>query len=180
VGTGASEFIPLPFVDEWLIKKQRRAMAASILERRGMVFDEDVPKFLASDHRALSQRLGSFTRGLVMKPLKKVFRTVLFWLTVRNASRTAMETYFLARFLHHPNLVPGQRVSSAAARELRKVFTEVATGIDLRAAKNGVRQLMKLFSKKKNATNAEIAGTIERAAPGFIAEFDAMIDARLR
>lgn len=182
LGTGASEFIPVPFLDEWMIKKQRRALVGIILSKRGITFEKNVPSILTGSGRSWFGRLGSMARGLVLKPLKKLLRTVLFWIAVRNAARTAMATYFLARFLQHPGLVPNeaaQHLTEERARFLGQVFREIAAGIDTRAAKNAFVQVVGLFKRSKHVPATELSKVIERASPGFVAEFDAMLDNKL-
>jgi len=182
LGTGASEFIPVPFLDEWMIKKQRRAMVGMILAESGITFEKGVPALLTGSGRTLIGRLGSMARGLILKPLKKLFRTVLFWLAARNAARTAMTTYFLARFLQHPGIVPagaGRHLTEERARFLGQVFREISEGIDIRAAKGAFIQVVALFKRSEPASAADLAKTIERSSPGFVAEFDSMLDERL-
>ena len=180
LGTAAYEFIPVPFLDEWMIKRQRRSMVETILRKRGVTFDAGVPAILAGGGQTLLGRIGSMTRGLVMKPLKKIFRSVLFWLTARNAARTAMVTYFLARFLQHPELAgDGGHLSKERAKLLVTVFREVAEGIDVSAAKGAFSQLVGLFGRSKKASGKELSETIEKASPGFIAQFDAMVNERM-
>lgn len=182
LGTGAYEFIPLPFLDEWLIKRQRRGMVESILGRRGITCDEQVPAEIVGSGRSLMGRMGSLARGLVLKPLRKLFRSVFFWLTARNAARTAVVTYLLARFLHHPGLVPpggGNHLSAERARFLSGVFRDVSKNIEIRAASGAMRQLISLFARTRKIPGEEIGRTIEKSAPGFIAEFDAMVSRRL-
>lgn len=182
VSTGAYEFLPVPFLDEWLIKRQRRGMVENILTKRGISFEAEAPAILVGGGRTLLARLGSMSRGLILKPLRKIFRSVLFWLTARSAARTAMVTYFLARFLHHPGLVPadaGDRLTEERARFLADVFREVSKSIDLRAVSGTFRQLAGLFARSKKATGDEVSQTIEKSAPGFIAEFDAMVSEKL-
>ncbi|MGE9267683.1 MAG: hypothetical protein ACQKBY_06265, partial [Verrucomicrobiales bacterium] len=182
LGTGAYAFIPLPFLDDWLIKRQRRKMAQAVLESRGISYDRKAPRLIVEEDRPLFARLGSLMKGLVMKPLKKLFRTVLIWLTAKNAARTVMVSYFLARFLHHPALLPadaGRHLSEERARFLSTVFHEVSEDIDVRAAKDALQQLIKLFARSNKRSTQEIGETIEKAAPNFIAEFDALVSERL-
>lgn len=183
MGTAAYEFIPVPFVDEYMINRQRRAMVREILKERGISHDGEVPDILIGGGKTLVSRLGSLSRGLVTKPLKKVFRSVFFWLSARSAARTAMVTYFLARFLHHPRLTgqgSGDMLTEERAKFLRQTFQEISKGLDIRAAKGAFRQLAKLLFRSRKASGKEVSETIESEAPGFIAEFDAMLDERLR
>ncbi len=157
-------------------------MVQDILENRGITFETDVPGILIGGGKGLLVRLGSMTRGLVLKPLKKMFRTVFFWFTARSAARTAMVTYFLARFLHQPDLVSpgtGNRLTKQRAEELAEIFREVSEDIDLRAVRGTFRRVAGLFARNKDISGGEVGEEIERSAPGFIAEFDTMVRTRL-
>lgn len=182
LGTGASEFIPVPFLDEWVIGRQRRSMVKAILRQRGITFESRAPSLLSSKSGSLFSRLGNMTRGLLVKPFRKLFRTVFFWLTVRDAARTSMESYFLARVVHHRHLVSpedGNHLDDERAKFVGTAFREVAKGIDLRAAKDAYRQLCQVLARSKKTSGKEVSETIEKTAPGFIAEFDALIGAKL-
>lgn len=169
----------MPFLDEWLIMRERREVVAGILRRRGISYDRGVPKAVAGSGRSLSARLGTLSRGLFLKPLRKLFRTVFVWISARNAARTAMTTYFLARFLHHPDLARGENrpyLTKARARQLGALFRGVAADIDLRAARAALEKVALLFDRKRRASADEVVASIEEAAPGFIAAFDAKVD----
>lgn len=157
-------------------------MVVDILGKRGITYDPEVLGILTGSGKNLLGRLGSMTRGLLLKPIRKVFRSVLFWLTARSAARTAMVTYFLARFLHHPGLIPpgaGTRLTAERARFLAEAFRDVSKNIDLRAARNSFAQLVQLFARRRRASGNEVSQTIEESSPGFIAEFDSMMQQRL-
>ncbi len=182
LSSGFYEFIPLPFVDDWAIERQRKGVVEAILKQRGITFHDDVPEILVGGGKSLFSRIGSFTRGLVTKPLRKIFRSVLIWLTVRRAARTAMETYFLARLLHHPDLMPngeGNVLTVERAKMLAGIFGKVAKGIDYQAAKNAIQHVAKLFVKPSKASEVEVSEKIEESAPGFIARFDALVGEHL-
>ena len=70
--------IPLPFVDDWALREVRRAYFVRILG--------DAPSALLAA-RTLSEARGSFFPGclwlLVFYPIKKLFRTLFYFLTVK-------------------------------------------------------------------------------------------------
>lgn len=180
--TGAFEFLPVPFLDEWLIRRQRMKMVENILRERGVTFDPEVPAILVSGEKTLLSRLGSVTRGLILKPVRKLFRSVLFWLTAKSAAKTAMVTYFLARLLHHPGIIEPDRknhLTTARARILSKAFSEISEGIDVRAVRNTFGKLTHLFARRKQTSGNDVAKTIEESAPGFISEFDQLVEKKL-
>lgn len=70
--------IPLPFVDDWALREVRRAYFVRILG--------DAPSAILAA-RTLSEARGSFFPGclwiLLFYPLKKLFRTLFYFLTVK-------------------------------------------------------------------------------------------------
>lgn len=180
--TGIYEFIPLPFLDDWMIGKERQKVVRAVLEERGFGYDPKVPATLANGGRSLMNRVGSMFKGLVTKPLKKLFRTVFFWLTARNAAANVMATYFLARFLQHPKLNPNAAyLEIDEARRLAKIFTEISKNLDLRAAGSAVQRVLGLIKRTsgERVASDQVERAIEEEAPGFVAEFDRLVAQRL-
>ncbi|MFC7337522.1 hypothetical protein ACFQY0_10070 [Haloferula chungangensis] len=183
--TGIYEFIPVPFFDDWLISRERRQIVRTILQRRGLGFDDHVVRILAGGGRSFSSRLRSFAKGLMMKPLRKIMRTALFWLTARRAAKNVVATYFLARYLHHPDLGAAcekDRITLSDARELAAVFEDISKNIDLKALGGAVRKVKGVLDGRRafEVDRQELKDAIETEAPGFIAEFDALASAKLR
>ncbi len=159
-------------------------MVRAVLNDRGLTYDRDVPRLLAGGSRSFTARLASMGKGLVLKPLRKVFRTVFFWMTAHRAARTVVETYFLGRFLHHPALLgEGGRTHLTAVdgRRMARVFEEVSKNLDLRAARNVVGRVGRLLTRRsaKQVTSREMRAAIEEEAPGFVTEFDRLVTQRL-
>ncbi len=177
--TGAFQFIPLPFVDDWLTARQRWAMVRSILNERGISYDGDVPRLLAGGGRSLVARAGSLAKGAVMKPMRKILRTTLFWMTVRRAALVVVETYLLARFLHLPAL-GGQHLTADDGRRLARIFEEISQNLDLKAARDVVEKVNRILAKEKPVPSEEMQTEIERDAPGLLARFDQLAAERLR
>lgn len=181
--TGAYELIPFPFVDDWLIARERRRMVKITLEGRGFTLDPKVARLLAGGEASWIARLGSLAKGLVFKPLKKLFRTAFFWLSVRNAGRTAVATYFLGRFLHHPQLQPsgGRHVTDAEARRWAAIFEEASRHLDLKAAGDAIRRVNGLLRgrSQRQVRSEEVEAAIEKEVPDFIDDFDEFVARRL-
>ena len=179
--TGVFEFIPLPFVDDWLIVRERRLLVEKILKSRGVAFEEEVPKLLADGgKKTLMGRMGGLLKSLILKPLKKIFRTFLFWLTIRRAVLNVVETYFLARFanLEEVGSESGPITASQAAA-WGKLFRQVVDKSDQRFAKEGTRRLWKLMRQRKKSESEsdslspqEVEEELEKEAPGILADFD--------
>lgn len=177
--TGVFEFIPLPFVDDWLIVRERRLLVEKILTNRGVEFEKGVPQLLADGgKKSLLGRLGGLVKSLVFKPLRKVLKTFLFWLTIRRAVLNVVETYFLARFVNLPevNAEHGAMTTEQAAA-WGKLFSQVVRKSDQRFAREGTRRLWKLMKQKKQAQNEtlsreQVEEELEKEAPGILADFD--------
>jgi len=180
--TGVFEFIPLPFVDEWLIVRERRSLVKKVLMSREVEFEEEVPKLLADGGRkSLMGRLGGIARGLVLKPLRKVLRTVFLWLTIRRAVLNVVETYFLARFANLPEVNSDDGpITAGQAAAWGKLFRQIVDKSDRRFAKEGTRRLWRKMSQRTQASEdpgetlsrEEVEQELEREAPGILADFD--------
>jgi hypothetical protein len=184
IKAGVYQFIPLPYVDDWLVARQRKEMIRVVLNSRGFTYDPAVPGLLAAGKRTPGDRLISIAKGLVLKPVRKVFRSVFFWISARRAALTVVETYLLGRYLHHPAVAAmdgGQRLTKADASVLFEVFEEVATNIDLRTAKAIVGKISRRFARRPRAQigTAEVRDVIEANAPGFLARFDQLVSHKL-
>ena len=177
--TGAFEFVPLPFVDDWLIVRERRLLVEKILTSRGVSFEKGVPKLLADGGaKSLMGRLGGLLKALVLKPLRKILKTFLFWLAIRRAVLNVIETYFLARFVHLPEVnSDAGPITTAQAAAWGKLFSQVVRNSDQRFAKEGTRRLWKLMKEKKrsqseNLSREEVELELEKEVPGILADFD--------
>lgn len=78
---GCARLVPLPFVDDWLERRFTRALFQAIAESHGVALSDEALAALTEDRSSLA--LGCLTL-LVVWPLKKLFRTVLYFLTVKD------------------------------------------------------------------------------------------------
>lgn len=177
--TGVFEFIPLPFVDDWLIVRERRMLVERILTGRGVSFEKGVPKLLADGgSKSLMGRFGGLMKSLILKPFRKVLKTFLFWLTIRRAVLNVVETYFLARFANLPEInSDAGPITTAQASAWGKLFSQVVHRADQRFAREGTRHMWKLMkqqkqSQKKALSREEVEQELEKEAPGILADFD--------
>lgn len=177
--TGVFEFVPLPFVDDWLISRERRLLVEKILQGRGVNYQPGVPKILADGgKKSLLGRLGGLVKSLVLKPLRKVLKTFLFWLAIRRAVLNVIETYFLARFVNLPEVNSDSGpISCEQAAAWGKLFEQIVRKSDQRFAREGTRRLWKLMRQKKQNLNEtlsreEVERELEKEAPGILADFD--------
>ncbi len=162
-------------------------MVRAVLEARGFTYEPQVPRLLAGGSLSLTARLGSIAKGLVLKPIRKIFRTAFFWVTARRAARAVVETYFLGRFLHHPAVAGqegGRHLTEADGQRLASVFAEVSRNIDIHAAHDLVKKIGRLVIKQprrsKEVSPQELRSVIEQEAPGFVERFDQLVDQKLQ
>ena len=178
---GAFEFIPLPFVDDWLIRRERRSLVEKVLNKRGLRYEKKVPQLLADGGaKTFLGRLGGLARSLVLKPLRKILRAFFFWLTIRRAVLTMVETYFLARFANLAELDQGSPITEDQAKRWGKLFAETVSKIDRRIAREGIRKLWKWMAENKrnqkdNLSREEVEKQPENEVPGVLGDFDRRI-----
>ena len=177
--TGVFEFIPLPFVDDWLIVRERSLLVDKILKSRGVSFEKGVCKLLADGgKKSLMGRLGGLVKSLVLKPLRKILKSLFFWLAIRRAVLNVIETYFLARFVNLPEMSSDAgAITKEQAAAWGKLFSQIVQKSDQRFAREGTKRLWKLMSQKKetageNLSREEVEQELEKEAPGILADFD--------
>lgn len=78
---GLCALIPLPWVDEWAERKARRQLYRDLAAARGVVLPDTEIEVLVEDRSSLV--LGCLFMALVW-PVKKLFRTVFYFLTLKD------------------------------------------------------------------------------------------------
>lgn len=78
---GVCMLIPLPWLDEYVERRVTRRIYAAIAAQRGLELDEGTLDVLTEDRS--SSALGCLFAA-IRWPLKKLFRTVLYFLTVKD------------------------------------------------------------------------------------------------
>ncbi len=121
--SAACAIVPVPFLDEHLIKLTRRRMAREFAAARELELSAaDVAALSGTESKPLGWGcFGALALGLAFKVavkiLRRFFRTILFWLLVKDAadaaSRTFHEGYLIDRALDRP--VPGPGAAQPAA-----------------------------------------------------------------
>lgn len=110
---GLSPLIPLPLVDDWAAA---RWTARALRELTGGQLDEDALRLLADDHFTWA----AGCRTVAIWPFKKLFRTFLVVLTVKDmldaAARCALRAELVARALAAGDL-PGRVAHVRAAMD---------------------------------------------------------------
>lgn len=78
---GLAMLIPLPLVDEYVVRRLTRRMFAEQARERGVEVPDEALHLLTEDRSSL---VSGCLVALVVWPLKKLFRTVLYFLTVKD------------------------------------------------------------------------------------------------
>ncbi|MEL7239188.1 MAG: hypothetical protein AAGK78_10020 [Planctomycetota bacterium] len=87
---GLCQFIPLPFADDAAEEFVKEHMITQLLRRRDRsITAEDVPALYKGIRRSVLGRGLGFAKSILLKPIKKVLRTVFFWLMVSPKSLQA-------------------------------------------------------------------------------------------
>lgn len=181
---GASTFIPLPLVDDWVASRSLRRLVARALERHDRTFEVGEVKPLYAGGGTLWGLPFRFAKSLVLLPFNKILKKVLVVFAVRDVGLAVGKTIALGHTLErqlHLGMFgnddsPGTRRHDA--ERLHEAFDAAYKGIDqrmvLRAAKVLVTQL-----RRKADPDAD-ADASQRDVEGFLQELDRRVDQRLQ
>ncbi|MCE9672480.1 hypothetical protein LY474_32200 [Myxococcus stipitatus] len=103
VASGLTPLIPVPFLDDYALAQVREQLVRSLLEERGLKPPDKAVTALAGSHlgRALGGRLVSYLRGLMLLPMKKLFRKVFLVLWVKDCVDVASVSLHHGYLIHH-------------------------------------------------------------------------------
>ncbi|HVS14217.1 MAG TPA: hypothetical protein VMV46_09850 [Thermoanaerobaculia bacterium] len=98
VASGLAAIVPVPFLDDHLVRLSRRRMVAELARAHGIVMGPAELHHLTGTERrtglgCLIVVLIGATFKIAVKVLRRFFRTLLFWLTVKDASDAASQTF---------------------------------------------------------------------------------------
>lgn len=95
---GLTALIPVPFFDEYVERRVTRDLFARIAEHRGTPLDDATLRTLTEDRSSLA--MGCLTLVIVW-PLKKLFRTIVYVLTVKDVFDGVTRTAHRATLFEH-------------------------------------------------------------------------------
>src|SRR5688572_30437195 len=143
---GLCQFIPVPFVDDWIQQRLLERVVRCVLRGRGRMFPaEDLRPLYTSQHGLLGTA-GSAARALVLKPMKKLFRTVLIVFGARRAALEAAEVLLLGHTLDRllaAGWLPDKGTPEdrrAQAQRIGKAVARAWRGADRRALTDIIRR----------------------------------------
>jgi len=126
---GVVQFLPIPFVDDWIHHRLMRKVARDILRRRGRSFPvDDLQPLLAPAGRGLLGPAGSAARALVLKPMKRLARTILFVFGARRALLEAAEVLLIGHTLDR-QLARGRLADADAPAQRREQARRIADAV---------------------------------------------------
>lgn len=144
--------VPVPFLDDHLVKLTRRRMTRELAGARGLSLEpNDVAVLSGTESKpwGLGCFVGVFVSlafKIVIKVLRRIFRTILFWLLVKDAADAASRTF------HEGYLIDGvlRRRAQGDVESLdmspstmRSLVRDVLRQIDTRSLTGGFRAALR-------------------------------------
>ena len=185
---GLLEMLPVPFVDDFLQERALRHLVEKLLADHGRTFDPaEAEPLWAGEDSGIFAKAGGFVKGLVMKPVKKLFRTVTLVFAVRRAALDGAEALLLGhtvdRLLGRGWLADAHDAARRReeAESIRVAVDRAWDNADVQGLKALVRSALKRFgAEDKQAAKRQLEADLETGeARGMFARFDAAVDARL-
>ncbi|WP_223754007.1 hypothetical protein [Myxococcus sp. RHSTA-1-4] len=122
VATGLTPLIPVPFLDDYALRQTREGMVRQILRDKGLPTPDKAVEVLAGSHvgTTLGGHVKSLLKGVVLFPVRKVFRKVFFVLWIKDcvdvASASLHHGYLLTHAVERGDLDAGSLAGDAPPR----------------------------------------------------------------
>lgn len=147
VAAGLTPLIPVPFLDDYALKQVRENMVRALLKERGLPAPDKAVGVLAGSHvqGSIGGHLLGFLKGLVLLPVKKLFRKVFFVLWVKDcvdmASVSLHHGYLLSHAMDRGDLDAPGLVEGQAALRIHDAITAACKEMDTRPINQILRRL---------------------------------------
>ncbi len=153
--SGLCQFIPVPFLDDAIDLQLRRRMVAGIVKDRREYDVDKLKRLWRGPSRSVAGRAWSIGKGLLLKPVKKLLRTVFFVVTIR---RAFIETAEMLLMGHTLDRLMNQDWLQAEENdaELERQSIAIADAVEAAVEAPERRGLMQL-----------IRATVRRSRPDF-------------
>ncbi len=140
--------IPIPFLDSHLLRRVRRRMVREIATDSGVALNEPEVRHLSGTDSTsplgcvFGVLIGSFFK-LVYQIVRRVFRTIMFWLMVKDAADAASKTF-------HEGFLVGAGMESLAAwkKSSESIQVPAATATATTTATTTETQVIDLVSQE--------------------------------
>ena len=162
---GLCPLIPIPFVDELIVERIHRSMNASLCEQHDIKLLALSSKLLAESE---SDLLNGALKGLLMWPLKKLLRKMLFVLAIKNCVDVATEVFhegwLLARALEegYADLEEMKKNKPSTLRTLRHAIVMAREEID----PDMTRQVMRSAFEMSSEVFTDLVSSVRKAMTG--------------
>ena len=118
---GLTPLIPIPFLDEWVERNFRRHLYKAVAAKRGITLDEPALDVLTEDRA--SMLVGCLVIA-VKWPVKKLFRTIFYFLTIKDVID------YVTRAAHYGAMLDAAIVHGALPTRSREVRADMDITLD--------------------------------------------------
>lgn len=158
VMSGLCSIVPVPFLDDVLLKRVRRGLVHRLLEAHGSDLNlESIKPVYAGPSRGCLATVVGLVFSAIKKLIKKLVKTVFFFLAIRSAALEMVETFLLGRTVDR-YLDRGyfKNTSDPGAQVLRfrEAFEAALSGSDRRILARGMRQVWSQAGGMKTVAKA--------------------------
>ena len=104
--TGLAAIVPIPLLDDWIFNRQKRRMVWELARRHGVTLSRaEVLHLSGTESKSTWGCLIGIAFGLVfkitVKLIRRVFRSILFFLLAKDAGDAASKTFHEGHLLNH-------------------------------------------------------------------------------
>ncbi len=156
--SGLCSVVPVPFLDDILLRRVRKGLVHRILQKHGSDLNPETikPVYAGPPRGCLGTAVG-LVFSAIKKLIKKLVKTVFFFLAIRSAALDMVETYLLGRTVDRYLERDFFRFESDPGGEVirfREAFDKALAGSDRRLLARGMRQVWKRSGGMKVAVKA--------------------------
>lgn len=141
--TGICSMVPVPFLDDLLITKTRKGLVHRILRDHSLKIPvSELETYYAGFSRGCLIRTVGLVFTVIRKVLRKILRTVFFFLAIRRATLEMTETFLLGRTLDRciqSGLLDGDSLDRQNVEAMRTAFESANRRSDLRMFAGAMR-----------------------------------------
>lgn len=143
--SGLCSMVPVPFLDDILLKRVRKGVVHRILQKHGSNLNPETiePVYAGPPRGCLAKAIGLIFSA-IKKLIKKLVKTIFFFLAIRSAALDMVETYLLGRTVDRyveRDFFEGKSDVGAEALRFREAFNQALSGSDRRILAQGMRQV---------------------------------------
>lgn len=172
---GASTFVPLPLVDDWIASLSRRQLVRAALRRHGRTFVVRDVKPLYDVGGSLLGLPWRIAKGIILAPINKVLKKVLVVFAARDLALAMGKTIALGHILERELKLGAFRDSDTReqrrdqATRLRKALDAALKDVDVRLLTRAAQALIaRARGRQDGRSDVEIEG--------FLAEIERRVD----